>query len=89
LQIGYSSTTQQCKKATPQMLEFIISYPMYIPFIILNTLIIYKVIKDVMNEDNGQSDDDDGGIFSTKNPILDLPPGVTLPTSTKEPVLLD
>jgi hypothetical protein len=71
------------------MLEFIISYPLYIPFIILNTLIIYKIVKGVMDEDKGQSDDDDGGIFSSNNPILDLPPGVTLPTSTKEPVLLD
>lgn len=71
------------------MLDFIKSYPLYIPFIILNILIIYKVVKDVLNDDEGKNDedDDDGGMSVSDKPVLDLPPGVTLPISPKEPVL--
>jgi hypothetical protein len=44
----------------------------------------------VLRDDNGKNDDDDeGGILANNNPVLDLPPGVTLPISSKEPVLND
>jgi hypothetical protein len=71
------------------MLDFIKSYPFYIPFIIINVFIIYKVVKDVLNNDKGQNDEDDdeGGVSEIDNPVLDLPPGVTLPTSPKVLVL--
>jgi len=64
----------------PFMLEFIRSYPLYIPFIILNIYVIYKVIQMVMGNDSGNRDDDqDGGISGNDDPDLDLPPGVSLP----------
>lgn len=70
------------------MLDFIKSYPLYIPFIIINIFIIYKVIKDVLNDDDeNDGDDDEGGVSENDKPVLDLPPGVTLPTSPKVPVL--
>jgi hypothetical protein len=72
------------------MLEYVISHPLYIPFIIFNAFIIYKIIKTVLGNDKGKNDDDeDGGIFGNDHPILDLPPGVTLPLAPKEPVLND
>lgn len=70
------------------MLDFIISYPLYIPFIILNIYIIYKVIKLVLSNDQQKNDDDNedkGGISDDDNPVLDLPPGVILPS--EEPSL--
>jgi len=71
------------------MLDFIKSYPLYIPFIVLNVFIIYKVIKDVLNDEQEKNgDDEDGGVFSSDIPVLDLPPGVSLPISPKEPVLI-
>jgi len=70
------------------MLDFFIGHPLYVPFIILNVLIIYKIVKLVVNGDKGKNDDDeDGGILATDPPILDLPPGVTLPVLPQEPVL--
>ncbi|MBC7655327.1 MAG: hypothetical protein H7098_12755 [Oligoflexus sp.] len=73
------------------MIEFITSHTLYIPFITLNVIIIYKIIKNVLRDDNRKNDDDDdeGGILANNNPVLDLPPGVTLPISSKEPVLND
>lgn len=71
------------------MLDFITSHPLYIPFLVINGLIIYEVIKIVRNRDNGEDDDDnnnDGGSNELDDPVLDLPPGVTLPVSPKEPV---
>jgi len=64
------------------MLDYLISHPLYIPFIILNIFIIYKVIKMVMGSDRDKNDDDDsdGGISDNDNPVLDLPPGVGLPS---------
>ncbi len=71
------------------MLDFIKSYPLYIPFIIVNIFIIYKVVKDVLNDDKGENDEDDdeGGLSEIDQPVLDLPPGVTVPTSPEVPVL--
>ncbi|MFT5774053.1 MAG: hypothetical protein ACI9ZX_003466, partial [Algoriphagus sp.] len=53
------------------MLDFIKSYPLYIPFIIINVFIIYKVVKDVLNNDKGQNDEDDdeGGVSEIDNPV--------------------
>ena len=72
------------------MLDLLTTYPLYIPFLIVNIYIIYKVIKDVLNGKKGKNDDDDnGGLLANDQPILDLPPGVTLPLAPKEPVLND
>lgn len=74
------------------MIDYLISHPLYIPFIILNIYIIYKVIKYVLNYDPGKNDDDDdenGGNLKNDNPVLDLPPGVRLPVSKKESIIND
>jgi hypothetical protein len=42
----------------------------------------------VLNGEKGNNDDDDnGGVLANDQPILDLPPGVSLPVSPKEAVL--
>ena len=74
------------------MLDYIISHPLYIPFTIFNSFIIYKIIKTVLVKDknkNNNDDDDDGGILADDYPKLDLPPGVTLSNSPKETVVND
>lgn len=71
------------------MIEYITAHPMYIPFLIGNALIIYEVIKIVRKDGDDNNDDGDGGILLDDDPTLDLPPGVTLPVSPKEPVLAD
>jgi hypothetical protein len=72
------------------MLDYIISHPLYIPFTIFNSYIIYKIIKTVLVKDKDKNDDDeDGGIFANDFPKLDLPPGVTLSNSPKETVIND
>jgi hypothetical protein len=69
------------------MLDYIISHPLYIPFTIFNSFIIYKIIKTVLVKDKDKNDDDDeGGIPRNDLPKLDLPPGVTLSNSPKESV---
>jgi hypothetical protein len=62
------------------MLDHILAHPLYIPFILLNIFIIYKVIRLVLENDEEKNDDDrDGGIARDEDPVLDLPPGVSLP----------
>jgi len=69
------------------MQDFFTSHPLYIPFLVLNAYVIYKVIKDLLPNDQQNDDDDNGGIHVHDEPILDLPPGVTLSTPTKDLVL--
>lgn len=76
------------------MMEFINAHPLYIPFLIGNGLIIYEIYSIVRKNNNDKNDDDqnndgEGGIPIEDDPILDLPPGVTLPVSPKEPVFAD
>jgi hypothetical protein len=68
------------------MFDFILSHPLYIPFIALNIFIIYKVIQDVKRDENDDRDDEDdsGGWQIGDDPDLDLPPGVSLPVNTPE-----
>ncbi|MDP2042812.1 MAG: hypothetical protein Q8S14_17935 [Algoriphagus sp.] len=66
------------------MLDYILSHPLYIPFIIFNIYLIYKVIRYVLDNNEG---DENGGGSKNDNPVLDLPPGVTLPVSDKETIL--
>lgn len=67
------------------MLDHIIAHPLYIPFIIANIYIIYKVIRLVLKNDEEKNDDDrDGGITYDNDPVLDLPPGVLLPSQSPE-----
>jgi hypothetical protein len=69
---------------------WLLKHPYYIPFIIFNVWIIYRIIKMVINEedqDNGDDrgdEDDDGGVDVNDDPDLDLPPGVSLPRDTPE-----
>lgn len=70
------------------MLDYILSHPLYIPFIIFNIYLIYKVIRYVLDNDQDNNEgDENGGGSKNDNPVLDLPPGVTLPVSDKESIL--
>jgi hypothetical protein len=64
------------------MLDYILAHPLYIPFIILNIFIIYKVIKIYVCNNKDNNDDEDGGIPENDDPVLDLPPGVSTPIET-------
>jgi hypothetical protein len=68
--------------------EYITNHPYYIPFILLNVYIIYRVILKVINDDLGDDgeDDDDDDPHLPEGPELDLPPGVSLPV---EPELVE
>jgi hypothetical protein len=81
----------QTKHFSFEMIDFITSHPLYIPFLVFNTLVVYEVVKNLRGGDKGKNDDDDndGGIYVDDDPVLDLPPGVTLPTPSREPVLSD
>jgi len=61
-------------------MEFLRQHPFYILFLLFNIWLIYRVIKMVINSDDEDKDEDadDGGV-EIDDPILDLPPGVTLP----------
>ena len=70
--------------------EFIVDHPFYIPFILLNIWLIYKVIQEVRKDDednNDENDDKSEGGLPDDGPDLDLPPGVSLPVDSKEVVV--
>jgi hypothetical protein len=63
--------------------NFLVAHPLYIPFLILNIYIIYRVFYLVLTDhhdpkDHGDDSDDDPE--PPTEPDLDLPPGVTLST---------
>lgn len=62
-------------------LQFLANHPLYIPFLILNIFIIYRVFSLIFmdNDDDQDQDDDSDDPNPPKEPDLDLPPGVSLP----------
>jgi hypothetical protein len=61
--------------------------------LIASCLVLLVYFIKFFNKRSNNSDDDDnngdGGQFNPSNdPVLDLPPGVTLPTDTSEPELV-
>lgn len=68
------------------VLEFLGRHPYYIPFIIFNSYVIYRVIMEVIRGGRDDRDQGDGGGESDPpdDPILDLPPGVVLPKDQPE-----
>ena len=70
------------------MFDFIQNNPEYIFVFGLSLFLVFKIIRAVLNYDQNDEDDqgNDGGI-PDPDPILDLPPGVSLPlTPSKEKV---
>ncbi len=66
------------------MLNFLQSHPDYLLVLGVLIFLVYKVIIAVKNfRPEDDDDDQDGGIFSSE-PILDLPPGVSLPTGPEK-----
>ena len=62
--------------------KFFEENPFYLLFALVNMWIVYKLIAELIfgNRDIDEDQDDDGdGGFELDVPILDLPPGVTLP----------
>ncbi len=69
------------------MLSYIFDHPDYIFLLGFCTFLVIKVINIIIKDDNQTDEgDDDGGILLT-DPVLDLPPGVTLPVDTPTPEL--
>ena len=65
------------------VVEYLKGHPAYIPFLMFNVYIIYRVILLVLKDEDGNDDgeDDDNG-FLPDGPDLDLPPGVSLPVDS-------
>lgn len=61
------------------MWSFIVDHPLYIPFILFNIWLVYRVVRAALNDDKDDEDhDDEGGGIDPVDPDLDLPPGVSL-----------
>lgn len=66
------------------MVEFALNHPDYLLIMFLCFFLVVKVIVHITNEKPGaDSDDNDGGV-QNNDPILDLPPGVSLPVNEPE-----
>lgn len=63
------------------MHDYILDNPMYLLFLLVNVLVIYKVIQLSLREDQDDDDEENGGggISGNDDPDLDLPPGVEPP----------
>ena len=72
------------------MLDFIIEYSGYVLLFIINTLIIVRILLNMRGR-GGNNDGGGGGEFWPEDPVLDLPPGVVLPSDApkKEMLLQD
>ncbi|MEM9327152.1 MAG: hypothetical protein AAGA85_15900, partial [Bacteroidota bacterium] len=68
------------------MIKFVTTHPDYLFLMFLIFFVVIKVIIQIINSDDGRSsgDDSDGGILEP-DPVLDLPPGVSLPIDRKTP----
>ncbi|MCH2214603.1 MAG: hypothetical protein MK086_05480 [Flavobacteriales bacterium] len=64
-----------------EVLNYLIDHPLYIPFLLFNLFVIYKIVSLVFNGDDDDDKDDDEGLYS-QEPDLDLPPGVSLPVDS-------
>jgi hypothetical protein len=71
------------------MLEFIKSNPEYLLILIVHIIVVFKVLVHIKNADeNGNDDDEGGGEKAPDFPVLDLPPGVSLPKSRRDKELI-
>ena len=63
------------------MIDFIYQHPDYLFFLFLCLFFLYKVVLSINNnnQDEDDSDDDGGSGELPEDPILDLPPGVSMP----------
>lgn len=68
------------------MFSYISSHPDYIIILLLSVFLVVKVIVMALKRDDNDSDEDDsdGGVDG-KDPVLDLPPGVSLPVDSPKP----
>ena len=74
-------------------LEYIGKNPDYIVLVFSCAFLISYFIRWVLKNNNNNSDDDDqggggGSSNDSDDPVLDLPPGVCLPTDKNEPELV-
>lgn len=62
------------------MIEFIKNSPEYLIVLGVCIFLVFKIMKIIFSLDENEEDNqgDDGGI-SNPDPVLDLPPGVSLP----------
>lgn len=71
------------------MEEFLRSNPEYIIILFICIYTVYKVVQLALKGDNNEDNEDDDGGMLLEDPILDLPPGVTLPSDSPTEVLQD
>ncbi|MEM9053144.1 MAG: hypothetical protein AAGC47_13910 [Bacteroidota bacterium] len=64
-----------------EVLDYLAEHPLYIPFLLFNLFVIYKVVLLVFYDDDDDDKDDDEG-FHVEDPDLDLPPGISLPVDS-------
>ena len=63
------------------MVKFILEHPEYLFMLMMFFFAVVKVIIYAVSESNESKDDDDDGGIEVNDPILDLPPGVSLPSN--------
>lgn len=69
------------------MFSYISSHPDYLIVLTISIFLVVKVILSILKEDDNNDDDDSDGGIHKDEPVLDLPPGVSLPVDdfTPEP----
>ena len=72
------------------LINFIERHPLYACFIIVNIWLVIHVIRELVykkDDEDDQDDDSDDGIDNEDDPVIDLPPGITLPDEPEEVLL--
>ena len=66
------------------MVEFVLTHPDYLLLMFLCFFLVVKVIFHIIGEKPGNDDDGSDGGIQNEDPVLDLPPGVSLPGTKPE-----
>ncbi len=67
------------------LLEYLMNHPMYLIFLVLNAWVIWRIVRvSTRNSDDEDSDKGNDGNVPLDDPILDLPPGITLPVPEED-----
>jgi len=61
------------------MIDFIYQHPDYLFFLFLCLFFLYKVFLTIIGNNRDEDDNDGGDNELPEDPILDLPPGVSMP----------
>jgi hypothetical protein len=71
------------------MVQFLITNPLFVLLSMGMLVIISKfVVRFFGDNPNGSDNDEDDGGMNIEDPVLDLPPGVSLPVDEHEPATI-